>query len=79
MPAEPQHPPYGVAPHVPRQPRIPPRLWPVVAADARLLGLRQAAKQYGVSHETVRQIVRRDAGYADAPDHVSVSASAANA
>ena len=32
-------------------------LWPVVAADARLLGLRQAVKQHGVSHETVRRIV----------------------
>ena len=38
---------------------IPPERWPVVAADARLLGLRQAAKQHGVSHETVRRIVCR--------------------
>jgi len=30
-----------------------------VVAEARLLGLRQAARQYGISHETVRQIVRR--------------------
>jgi hypothetical protein len=34
-------------------------MWPVVAADAQLLGLRQAAKQHGVSHETVRRIVQR--------------------
>ena len=38
---------------------VSPDRWPLVAADARSLGLRQAARQYGVSHETVRQIVRR--------------------
>jgi hypothetical protein len=46
----------------PRQPRIPPILWPVVAANARTLGLRQTAKQHGVSHKTVRQIVQRVTG-----------------
>ena len=39
--------------------RIPVARWPIVAADARLLGLRQAAKQHRVSHETVRMIMQR--------------------
>jgi hypothetical protein len=47
-----------------RQPRLSPDRWPLVAADARLLGLRQAARQHGVSHETVRQILRRVALHA---------------
>ena len=42
-----------------QRPRLSPDRWPTVAADARMLGLRQAARQHGVSHETVRQIVRR--------------------
>ncbi len=41
------------------RPTIPSDRWSLVAADARMLGLRQAAKQHGVSHETVRRIVRR--------------------
>ena len=43
---------------------VSPDRWAIVAADARALGLRQAAKQHGVSHETVRQIVRRVAATA---------------
>jgi hypothetical protein len=47
----------------PRQrPRIPPERRPHVTADARLLGLRQAARRHGTSHETVRQILRRVEG-----------------
>ena len=40
-------------------PRLSPDRWPIVAADAHAFGLRQAAWQHGVSHETVRQIVLR--------------------
>ena len=46
------------APHQCR-PRLSRDRWPTVAADACALGLRQAAKCHGVSHETVRQIVPR--------------------
>ena len=38
---------------------VSPDRWPLVAADAGALGLRQAALQHGASHEAVRQIVRR--------------------
>lgn len=41
------------------QPRIDRARWPIIAADARLLGLRQAAKQHGISHESARQILKR--------------------
>jgi hypothetical protein len=57
--AEPQRPTPSRPQHAPR---IDPARWPTVAADARLLRLRQAAWQHGVSHEAVRQIMRRLGG-----------------
>ncbi len=39
-------------------PRIPKERWPEVAARARLEGLRAVARDLGVSHETVRTVVR---------------------
>ena len=47
-------------------PRIPRERWPEVAARARREGLRAVARDLGVSHETVRSIVRAvgDAGAA---------------
>jgi hypothetical protein len=41
------------------RPRLAPDRWPLVATDARLLGLRQAAKQHDISHEAARQIMKR--------------------
>jgi hypothetical protein len=40
------------------RPKLPEALWPAVAEAARALGLRQAARAYGISHETVRRIAR---------------------
>jgi hypothetical protein len=37
--------------------RIPRERWPEVAARAKREGLRKVARDYGVSHETVRSIV----------------------
>ena len=39
-------------------PRIPGERWPEVAALARQEGLRAVARELGVSHETVRAVVR---------------------
>ena len=39
-------------------PRIPLERWPEVAAQARQEGLRAVARDLGVSHETVRTVVR---------------------
>lgn len=41
-----------------RQTVIPPGQWPEVARVAEAVGLRAAAQQYGVSHETVRKITQ---------------------
>ena len=40
------------------RPNLPRALWPRVAESARAFGLRQAAKDYGVSHEVVRRIIQ---------------------
>ncbi len=40
-------------------PRIPRERWPEIAAGARRQGLRAVARAHGVSHETVRSILRR--------------------
>jgi hypothetical protein len=40
------------------KPELPRALWPRVAESARAFGLRQAAKDYGISHEAVRRILR---------------------
>jgi hypothetical protein len=40
-------------------PRIDPGNWPVIAERARYKSLRDLACAYGVSHETIRAIVRR--------------------
>ena len=39
-------------------PRIPRERWPEVAARAEREGLRTVARELGVSHETVRAVVR---------------------
>jgi hypothetical protein len=39
-------------------PSIPRERWPEVAARARQEGLRAVARELGVSHETVRSVVR---------------------
>ena len=46
-------------------PRIPRERWPEVAARARREGLRAVARDLGVSHETVRSVLR-SATHADA-------------
>ena len=45
-----------------RGPRIPRDCWPNVASRARREGLRAVARDYGVSHETVRAVVRAVGG-----------------
>ena len=44
------------------RPRLSPELWPEIAARAADESLRRLAAAYGVSHETIRTIVRRMAG-----------------
>jgi hypothetical protein len=58
---------------------IPPERWPLVAADARWMGLWQAARRHEVSHETVRRIMRRLAGAEDRFGHPGRSDSSASA
>ena len=41
-----------------KRPRIPREHWPDVATRAKREGLRAVARQFGVSHETVRSMVR---------------------
>lgn len=41
------------------RPRVDPALWPEVAERAGRESLRARASEYGVSHETIRTIVRR--------------------
>ncbi len=43
-------------------PRIPKERWPEVAARAQREGLRAVARDFGVSHETVRVVLREAAG-----------------
>ena len=57
---------YGVAaitPHVPvppqKCPALPPDTWPTIAERSRHESLRDLAAEYGVSHETIRAVVRR--------------------
>jgi hypothetical protein len=40
-------------------PQIDPATWPIIAERARYESLRDFAAGYGVSHETIRAIVRR--------------------
>ncbi len=54
--AAPEPPPRQHRPHLPRT------LWPEIAERARYASLRDLATEYGVSHETIRSIVRRMAG-----------------
>jgi hypothetical protein len=44
---------------VTKGPRIPVGIWPEVVAGAKRKGLRRVAREYAVSHETVRAIVRK--------------------
>ena len=41
------------------QPLVDPAVWPEIAERARYTSLRDLAAEYGVSHETIRTIVRR--------------------
>ena len=43
------------------QPHVDPALWPEIAARAEHEALRSLAAAYGVSHETIRTIRRREA------------------
>ena len=45
-----------------QRPRLDCSLWPVIAERARHESLRDLAAEYGVSHETIRAVVRRAAG-----------------
>src|SRR5205823_7660113 len=51
-------------PATPKQqrPRIHPADWPRIAERARYESLRDLAAEYGVSHETIRAVVRRASG-----------------
>ncbi|HEY8597053.1 MAG TPA: hypothetical protein VIL85_01405 [Thermomicrobiales bacterium] len=56
------------APPPQHRPHLPPACWPEVAARARHESLRDLALAYGVSHETIRAVVKRIAATArDAP------------
>ena len=44
------------------RPHVDPALWPEIAERARHESLRALAAKHGVSHETIRTIVRRMAG-----------------
>jgi len=47
------------APLPQHRPQLPPACWPEVAARARHESLRDLALAYGVSHETIRAVVKR--------------------
>ena len=49
-----------------QRPRLDRALWPIISDRARYESLRDLAAEYGVSHETIRAIVRRAAGAHDA-------------
>ena len=51
--------PAAVPPPRQQRPRLPRNLYPIIAERARHESLRDLAAEYGVSHETVRAIVRR--------------------
>ncbi len=44
-----------------KRPHLSPALWPEIAERARSASLRDLAAEYGVSHETIRAVVRRAA------------------
>ena len=50
-----------------QRPRLDRSLWPVIAERARRESLRDLAAEYGVSHETIRAVVRRAWGAVAAP------------
>jgi len=52
--------------HPCHRPQLPPACWPEVAARARHESLRDLALAYGVSHETIRAVVKRVAATARA-------------
>ncbi len=49
------------------RPRLPHDCWPAIAERAQYESLRDLAAEYGVSHETIRTIVRGARGAATAP------------
>ena len=62
-PFEPVVPTLTAAPIPPqRRPRLPRSSYPTIAERARYESLRELAAEYGVSHETIRAIVRRASG-----------------
>ena len=52
-------PPAAPAPPPQRRPRLDPARYPEIATRARHESLRALAAEYGVSHETIRAVVRR--------------------
>jgi hypothetical protein len=48
----------GCYPLVTERPRVPKACWPEVAGRAEHVGLRSVAREFGVSHETVRSICK---------------------
>ncbi len=57
MPAPPPTTPTPTLPQ--KRPQLSQRLWPEIAQRAQHESLRDLAAEYGVSHETIRAIVRR--------------------
>jgi hypothetical protein len=45
---------------VAKGPRIPRECWPEVVAQVQREGLRAVARDFGVSHETVRGVIRQE-------------------
>ena len=54
------------APSPQQRPRLPRSSYPAIAERARYESLRDLADEYGVSHETIRAIVRRAGAAAQA-------------
>lgn len=67
-PFEPAVPTPATAPIPPQQrPRLPRSCYPIIDERARHESLRDLAAEYGVSHETIRALVRHARGTASAP------------
>jgi hypothetical protein len=61
-PFAPEAPVSAASPPLQQRPRLPRSSYPTIAERARHESLRDLAAEYGVSHETIRAVVRRVVG-----------------